>query len=76
MKDVASQTRAAVEQAELSLEALFRECASDVYAYVASLLRDHAISEDVTSQAFERAFHRRRSRTTATSHSAPIRARA
>jgi RNA polymerase sigma-70 factor, ECF subfamily len=32
-----------------------------VYAYVASLLRDRAVAEDVTSQAFERAYRKRRS---------------
>ena len=32
-----------------------------VYAYVASLLRDHSAAEDVTAQAFERAFRKRRS---------------
>jgi len=32
-----------------------------VYAYVASLLRDRAAAEDVTSQAFERAYRKRRS---------------
>jgi RNA polymerase sigma-70 factor (ECF subfamily) len=32
-----------------------------VYAYVASLLRDRASAEDVTSQAFERAYRKRRS---------------
>ena len=47
--------------AELSFEELYRACARDVYAYVASLLRDRAASEDVTSQAFERALSRRRS---------------
>ncbi len=30
-----------------------------VYAYVASLLRDRAAAEDVTAQAFERAYRRR-----------------
>jgi len=40
-------------------EELYRSCASDVYAYVASLLRDRAAAEDVTSQAFERAYRRR-----------------
>ena len=40
-------------------EALYRSCAADVYAYVASLLRDRAAAEDVTSLAFERAFRRR-----------------
>src|SRR4029450_321291 len=32
-----------------------------VYAYVASLLRDRSASEDVTAQAFERAYRKRRS---------------
>ena len=32
-----------------------------VYAYVASLLRDRASAEDVTAQAYERAYGRRRS---------------
>ena len=32
-----------------------------IYAYVASLLRDRAAAEDVTSQAFERAYRKRRS---------------
>ena len=40
-------------------EALYRSSAADVYAYVASLLRDRAAAEDVTSLAFERAFRRR-----------------
>jgi RNA polymerase sigma factor (sigma-70 family) len=32
-----------------------------VYAYVASLLRDRAAAEDVTAQAYERAYRKRRS---------------
>jgi len=40
-------------------EALYRSCAADVYAYVASLLRDRSAAEDVTALAFERAFRRR-----------------
>jgi RNA polymerase sigma-70 factor, ECF subfamily len=32
-----------------------------VYAYVASVLRDRAAAEDVTAQAFERAYRKRRS---------------
>jgi RNA polymerase sigma-70 factor, ECF subfamily len=32
-----------------------------VYAYVASLLRDRGAAEDVTAQAFERAYRKRRS---------------
>ena len=44
-----------------SFEALYRSCGADVYAYVASLLRDRAAAEDVTALAFERALRRRRS---------------
>jgi RNA polymerase sigma factor (sigma-70 family) len=40
-------------------EELYRSSAADVYAYVASMLRDRAAAEDVTSLAFERAFRRR-----------------
>jgi RNA polymerase sigma-70 factor (ECF subfamily) len=45
----------------LDLEALYRGARDDVYAYVATLLRDAAAAEDVTAQAFERAVRRRRS---------------
>lgn len=41
-------------------DALYRSSARDVYAYVASLLRDHAAAEDVTALAFERAYRKRR----------------
>src|SRR5690349_4674456 len=44
----------------LPFDALYRACAADLYAYVATLLRDRAAAEDVTAQAFERAFRRRR----------------
>jgi RNA polymerase sigma factor (sigma-70 family) len=44
-----------------SFEALYRACGADVYAYVASLLRDRAAAEDVTALAFERALRKRRS---------------
>lgn len=40
-------------------EALYRSCADDLYAYVASLLRDRSAAEDVTALAFERAYRRR-----------------
>ena len=40
-------------------EALYRSCSADIFAYVASLLRDPAAAEDVTALAFERAFRRR-----------------
>lgn len=39
-------------------EALYRACRDDVYAYVASLLRDAGAAEDVTALAFERALRR------------------
>ncbi|MDO8184280.1 sigma-70 family RNA polymerase sigma factor [Conexibacter sp. JD483] len=41
-------------------EALYRASRDDVYAYVATLLRDAAAAEDVTALAFERAYRRRR----------------
>jgi RNA polymerase sigma-70 factor (ECF subfamily) len=44
----------------LQFDALYRSSASDVYAYVASLVRDRSAAEDVTALAFERAFRRRR----------------
>ena len=44
----------------LDLDALYRGTRDDVYAYVATLLRDASAAEDVTAQAFERAFRRRR----------------
>lgn len=42
-----------------SFDALYRECARDVYAYVRTLLGDDAAAEDVTAVAFERALRRR-----------------
>src|SRR3954452_21249873 len=43
-------------------DALYREARDDVFAYAATLLRDRAAAEDVTAQAFERAYRRRSSR--------------
>jgi RNA polymerase sigma-70 factor (ECF subfamily) len=40
-------------------EDLYRNTFPRVYAYVASLLRDRAAAEDVTAQAFERAYRKR-----------------
>lgn len=51
----------ATPDAVSSFEALYRACGADVYAYVASLLRDRAAAEDVTALAFERALRKRRS---------------
>ncbi len=39
-------------------DALYRETASDVFAYVMTLLRDRSAAEDVTATAFERAYRR------------------
>ena len=44
-----------------SFEALYERTFPRVYAYVASLLRDRSAAEDVTAQAYERAYRRRRS---------------
>ena len=44
-----------------AFDALFRDSAADVHAYVAALLGDRAAAEDVTMAAFERAYRRRRS---------------
>src|SRR5437868_13234544 len=41
-------------------EALYRSSRDDLYAYVATLLRDRAAAEDITALAFERAYRRRR----------------
>jgi RNA polymerase sigma-70 factor (ECF subfamily) len=46
--------------ARLDFEALYRDSRDDVYAYVAGLLRDRSAAEEVTSQAFERAWRKRR----------------
>jgi RNA polymerase sigma-70 factor (ECF subfamily) len=41
-------------------ELLYRSSRDDVFAYVATLLKDPAAAEDVTALAFERAYRRRR----------------
>jgi RNA polymerase sigma-70 factor (ECF subfamily) len=51
---------AAPESAALRFDALYRANAAALYAYVASLVHDRAAAEDITAQAFERAFRRRR----------------
>ena len=40
---------------------LYERCFTRVYGYVASLLRDRSAAEDVTAQAFERAYRKRSS---------------
>ncbi len=54
-------TATAPETSWERFEALYRSSRDDVYAYVATLLRDAAAAEDVTALAFERAYRRRRS---------------
>jgi RNA polymerase sigma-70 factor (ECF subfamily) len=45
--------------ADLAFERLYRSSRDDVYAYVASLLRDGPAAEEVTAAAFERAYRKR-----------------
>ena len=45
--------------AALDFDALYRAARDDVYAYVATLLRDRSAAEDVTALAFERAYRKR-----------------
>ena len=44
-----------------AFEALYRRAFPRVYGYVATMLRDRAAAEEVTAQAFERAYRKRRS---------------
>jgi RNA polymerase sigma-70 factor, ECF subfamily len=46
---------------QLDFDALYRGARDDLFAYVATLLRDRAAAEDVTALAFERAYRKRRS---------------
>jgi RNA polymerase sigma factor (sigma-70 family) len=46
-------------EADVAFDALYRSSRDDVYAYVASLLRDRAAAEEVTATAFERAYRKR-----------------
>lgn len=47
------------QQSHFDFDALFRGSMSEVFAYAAALLRDRSAAEDVTAQAFERAWRRR-----------------
>src|SRR2546427_13236693 len=49
------------ERTGFAFEQLYRTSRDDVYAYVATLLRDRSAAEDVTAQAFERAYRKQRS---------------
>jgi RNA polymerase sigma factor (sigma-70 family) len=57
MAEPASTTAATAE----TFEELYRRTFPRVYAYVASLLRDRSAAEEVTAQAFERAYRKRHS---------------
>ena len=50
----------APSSAQVAFEELYRSSRDDVFAYVAGLLRDRSAAEEVTSQAFERAWRKRR----------------
>jgi RNA polymerase sigma factor (sigma-70 family) len=52
---------AARQSSGIEFESLYRSSRDDVYAYVATLLRDPSLAEDVTATAFERAYRHRRS---------------
>jgi RNA polymerase sigma factor (sigma-70 family) len=56
---VAAAASEAPSEADIAFEGLYRACRDDVYAYVASLLRDRAAAEEVTATAFERAYRKR-----------------
>jgi RNA polymerase sigma-70 factor, ECF subfamily len=60
IETVAASEPATAESSWQRFEALYRTCRDDLYAYVATLLRDPAAAEDVTALAFERAYRRRR----------------
>jgi RNA polymerase sigma-70 factor (ECF subfamily) len=55
------EPRTSAGPAPLDFDALYRDARDDVYAYVVTLLRDRGAAEDVTAQAFERAFRKARS---------------
>src|SRR4051812_1282363 len=42
----------------LAFDALYRDAADDLFAYVATLVGDRAAAEDVVAATFERAFRR------------------
>jgi RNA polymerase sigma factor (sigma-70 family) len=50
----------APREADLAFDRLYRSSRDEVYAYVASLLRDGPAAEEVTAAAFERAYRKRK----------------
>ncbi|MGH2906285.1 MAG: RNA polymerase sigma factor [Solirubrobacterales bacterium] len=49
------------QRQDADFDALYRDSRDDLYAYLAFLLSDRSLAEEVTAQAFERAFRRRAS---------------
>jgi RNA polymerase sigma-70 factor, ECF subfamily len=49
----------AEQPTRIGFDDLYRSSRDDVYAYVATLLRDRSAAEDVTATAFERAYRKR-----------------
>ena len=45
--------------ADIAFDRLYRSSRDEVYAYVASMVRDRAAAEEVTATAFERAYRKR-----------------
>lgn len=58
MSDVATMARPS-NTTTGAIDALYRECAGDLFAYAHTVLRDAAAAEDVCALAFERAYRRR-----------------
>jgi RNA polymerase sigma factor (sigma-70 family) len=54
-----AEAKDAPRTGDLAFERLYRSSRDDVYAYVASLLRDAPAAEEVTAAAFERAYRKR-----------------
>lgn len=54
-----AEAKDAPRAGDLAFDRLYRSSRDDVYAYVASLLRDDAAAEEVTAAAFERAYRKR-----------------
>src|SRR5689334_20913378 len=54
-----AEAKDAPRAGDIAFERLYRSSRDDVYAYVASLLRDAPAAEEVTAAAFERAYRKR-----------------
>ncbi|HYH53216.1 MAG TPA: sigma-70 family RNA polymerase sigma factor [Solirubrobacterales bacterium] len=54
-----AEAKDAPRTTDLAFDRLYRSSRDDVYAYVASLLRDAPAAEEVTAAAFERAYRKR-----------------